>query len=67
MIKFVMCITRHPDMTREEFKDYWMNKHGPFFVSNADAMGAKYLIRIPVHFTLWPNKAGFPEMAPRFP
>jgi len=22
MIKFVMCLTRHPDMTREEFKDY---------------------------------------------
>ena len=41
MIKFVMCLTRHPDMTREEFKDYWMNKHGPFFMSNADAMGAK--------------------------
>jgi hypothetical protein len=40
MIKFVMCITRHPDITREEFKDYWMNKHGPFFMSNADAMGA---------------------------
>jgi hypothetical protein len=26
MIKFVMCVTRHPDMSREEFKDYWMNK-----------------------------------------
>ena len=41
MIKFVMCLTRHPDMTREELKDYWMNKHGPFFMENADAMGAK--------------------------
>jgi len=41
MIKFVMCITRHPDMIREEFKDYWMNKHGPFFMENADAMRAK--------------------------
>jgi hypothetical protein len=28
-------------MTREDFKDYWMNKHGPFFMNNADAMGAK--------------------------
>ena len=41
MIKFVMCLTRHPGMTRDEFKDYWMNKHGPFFISNADEMGAK--------------------------
>ena len=33
MIKFVMCLTRHPDMSREEFKDYWMNNHGPFLMS----------------------------------
>ena len=44
MIKFVMCITRHPDMTRAEFKDYWMNKHGPFFMQNAAVMRAnKYV------------------------
>jgi len=45
MIKFVMCITRHPDMTREEFKDYWMNKHGPFFMKNAGAMRAKKYVQ----------------------
>ena len=45
MIKFVMCITRRPNMTREEFKDYWMNKHGPFFMNNADAMGAKKYVQ----------------------
>jgi uncharacterized protein (TIGR02118 family) len=39
-----MCITRHADMSRDEFKDYWMNEHGPFFMKNADAMGAlKYV------------------------
>ena len=44
MIKFIMCITRHPDMTRGEFKDYWMNKHGPYFMENASAMNAiKYV------------------------
>ena len=41
MIKFVMCLTRHPRMTREEVRDYWENKHGPFFMKNADTMGAK--------------------------
>ena len=45
MIKFVMCLTRRPDMTREEFKDYWINKHGPFFMSNAAAMGAKKYVQ----------------------
>ena len=45
MIKFVMCITRHPDMPREQFKDYWMNKHGPYAMVNAAAMRAK---KIPV-------------------
>ena len=45
MIKFVMCITRHPDMTREDFKDYWMNKHGPFFMENAVAMRAKKYVQ----------------------
>ena len=45
MIKFVMCLTRPPDMTREEFKDYWMSKHGPFFMSNADTMGAKKYVQ----------------------
>ena len=45
MIKFVMCITRRTGMSREEFRDYWMNKHGPFFMSNADAMGAKRYVQ----------------------
>ena len=45
MIKFIMCITRHPDMTRAEFKDYWMNSHGPFFMQNADVMRAKKYVQ----------------------
>ena len=45
MIKFVMCITRHPDMSREEFKDYWMNNHGPFFMKNAAAMRAQKYVQ----------------------
>ncbi len=40
-----MCLTRHPDITREEFKEYWMEKHGPFFMSNAEAMGAKKYVQ----------------------
>ena len=45
MIKFIMCITRHPDMSREQFRDYWMNQHGPFFMQNADAMRARKYVQ----------------------
>ncbi len=45
MIKFVMCLTRHPDMSREEFRDYWSSRHGPFFMQNADAMGARKYVQ----------------------
>jgi uncharacterized protein (TIGR02118 family) len=45
MIKFVMCCTRHPNMTREQFQDYWLNKHGPFFMKNAETMRAKKYVQ----------------------
>ena len=45
MIKLVMCICRHPDMTRAEFQDYWQNKHGPFFQENAGTMRSKRYVQ----------------------
>ena len=45
MIKFVMCIRRHPDMTREQFQDYWLNKHGPFFMKNTETMRVKKYVQ----------------------
>jgi len=45
MIKMVMCLHRHPDMTREQFLDYWLNSHGPFFQKNAEAMRAKKYVQ----------------------
>ena len=61
-----MCITRHPDMTCEEFKEYWMNKHDPFFMSNAEAMGAKKYIQshtfdTPLNEGLWASRGIIPE------
>jgi len=32
-------------MTREQFKDYWQNKHGPFFMENAEVMRAKKYVQ----------------------
>jgi len=45
MIKLIMCLTRRSDLSREEFREYWMNNHGPFFMSNAEAMGAKKYVQ----------------------
>ena len=45
MIKFVMCLRRHPDMTREQFQEYWMHQHGPFFMKNAATMRAKKYVQ----------------------
>ncbi len=41
MIKLVMCLRRNPEMTREQFQDYWLNQHGPFFQAHADDMRAQ--------------------------
>ncbi len=40
-----MCLTRHPDMTREAFRDYWTYNHGPFFMKNAGIMRAKKYVQ----------------------
>lgn len=45
MIKLVMCLCRHPEMTREQFQEYWLGKHGPFFQKNAGAMRAKRYVQ----------------------
>ena len=45
MIKFVMCLRRRPDLTREQFQNYWTKKHGPFFMNNAGTMRAKKYVQ----------------------
>jgi uncharacterized protein (TIGR02118 family) len=45
MIKLVMCLVRHPDMTRPQFQDYWLNDHGPFFQKHAGDMRAKKYVQ----------------------
>ena len=45
MIKLVMCLCRRPDITREQFQDYWLNKHGPFFQENAAVMRSKRYVQ----------------------
>ena len=67
MIKLVMCLRRKPGMTREQFQDYWLNRHGPFFQSKAAAMRAKKYVQS--HTLETPLNQGFREsrgMEPEF-
>ena len=45
MIKFVMCLHRHPDLTREQFQHHWRQNHGPLFMKFADAYRAKKYVQ----------------------
>lgn len=41
MIKLIMCLTRKPELSREEFQDYWRNNHAALFMKNAHIMRTK--------------------------
>ena len=45
MIKLIMCLHRRANISREEFQDYWLNKHGPFFQKNAAIMRSKRYVQ----------------------
>ena len=45
MIKFVMCLHRHPDMTRAEFQEYWPHKHAPLVQSLSKDHGARRYVQ----------------------
>lgn len=54
-------------MSREEFQDYWLNSHGPFFQSKAAALRAKRYVQS--HTLETPLNQGFREsrgMEPEF-
>ena len=45
MIKLIMCVCRRPDITREQFQDYWINRHAPIFVNNISDLRAKKYVQ----------------------
>jgi uncharacterized protein (TIGR02118 family) len=38
MIKLTFCLRRLPHLSREQFQDYWLNKHGPLVRAHAPAL-----------------------------
>lgn len=45
MIKFMYCIHKRTDLTDEEFRTYWREKHGTFIRSLAKTIRAKKYIQ----------------------
>ena len=45
MLKFVYCVRRHPNVTPEAFKKYWLENHGPLVRSYAKALRAKKYVQ----------------------
>ncbi len=45
MIKFVYVVRRHPDISPEAFRKYWLENHGPLVRKNAKALRAKRYVQ----------------------
>jgi uncharacterized protein (TIGR02118 family) len=63
MIKFVFCLRRLPHLSREEFLDYWLNRHGPVAVGFQNVLGMhKYIqlhtIKTPFDTALQESRGG---------
>jgi hypothetical protein len=49
MLKVIMCATRLPELTREQFDDHWYNHHAPLVRKHAAALGIrKYVQTVPL-------------------
>ena len=45
MLKFVYCVRRHPRLSPEEFRKYWLENHGPLVRSFAAALNARRYVQ----------------------
>ncbi len=45
VIKFVYVVRRRPDISPQEFRTYWLEKHGPLVRSKAVALRAKRYVQ----------------------
>lgn len=45
MIKLAFCIRRLPGMSRDEFQDYWRNRHADLVMSLQPAIGFKRYVQ----------------------
>ena len=45
MIKLVLCVCRRPELSREQFQDYWRNHHGTLFQKFAETYKARRYVQ----------------------
>jgi uncharacterized protein (TIGR02118 family) len=45
MIKLVFCVRRRSDLSADDFKRYWIEKHAPLVEKHAAAVGAKRYVQ----------------------
>ena len=45
MIKLTFCLVRLPQLTREAFQTYWLDKHAPLVRSHAQTLGIKRYVQ----------------------
>lgn len=45
MLKFVYCVHRQPGMSLEEFRKYWLERHGPLVKRYAEALRARRYVQ----------------------
>jgi uncharacterized protein (TIGR02118 family) len=45
MIKFVYCVRRNPKVSPQEFRNYWLNNHGPLVRSFAQTLRARKYVQ----------------------
>lgn len=55
MIKLVYCLKRRPELTREQFQDYWLNTHAPLVKRHAETLRIRRYVQ--VHSTSDPMNA----------
>jgi uncharacterized protein (TIGR02118 family) len=46
MIKLTYCVRRLPHLTREQFLDYWLNRHGPLVKSHAQVLNIRRYVQV---------------------
>jgi uncharacterized protein (TIGR02118 family) len=45
MVKLVYCVRKRSDLDDEEFRDYWLNKHGPLVAKLAPGLNLKRYVQ----------------------
>lgn len=45
MLRVTFCLKRLPELTREQFQDYWRNSHAPLVKEHAAALGIRQYVQ----------------------